>query len=912
MNANWKKIAAYFVMPQVLPRLRRLSEGGFSHISFFMAQIFSSARLLPPGHPYLFPDNMGRYGLRHVFAEARRHLVIDRKHIDQVFIFTLLTVGLIILMMQFFLFGAAVFMQTAAAAPPLPTDFAGFFVTPDPQEDVALNLLDRIFGVPGVFNTGATLTNVAAGAEGPWPSPFHLALHGMLQTYSVGLLAVGMLIFLYFVVTTILETAHTGTPFGRRFNHLWAPLRMVMALGLLVPLASGLNAGQYIALYAAKYGSGFATNAWFYFNDTITGVSGGATTETILGNSTDLIAEPELPPVNGLMQFMSLVATCHTATEARYNGGGALPDIDIQAYLVNPSRPPGYRLMDGGVPFSAGDLTTPTGALQFSDYGNIDIWFGYIENNEVVPKCGKLRLPITDISRPPGDPNARSPGSHLMQAGYYNIINALWSEASTPVPPGAISYVAGGLNNAEIGEYYTRQYVAEFQVFGDSEPEAEILQGARDWLNTVVDAFMTAAATAQAGSGLVDEALGSYGWGGAGIFYNRVSEMNGRYISAVYHVPFPMAFPEPMMEARRINERSDENYSGIEIFKPASDTPFDDDNDKPIAEALYYTFKLWADNYSPVSSSGSIVVDFLHTIFGTRGLFNIHENIDAGKHPLAVLSAVGKSVMDSTITNVFAVMGGAFVGTFANFVALESIGTAAFAITNFAFQIAMLAMVVGFVLFYIVPFLPFIYFFFAVGGWVKGLFEAMVGVPLWALAHIKIDGNGLPGDAALGGYFLILEIFLRPILIVFGLLASVVIFSAQVLILEDIWKHVISNAVGFDAAYGATVAAGETGALEFARGMVDQFFYLVIFTIIIYLLAMASFKMVDMIPNEIMRWMGQSVQTFGDQATDPAENLVRNTFIGGRYIGGGLQQAMGGAKQTGSSISNALGSRNSG
>ena len=62
-------------------------------------------------------------------------------------------------------------------------------------------------------------------------------------------------------------------------------------------------------------------------------------------------------------------------------------------------------------------------------------------------------------------------------------------------------------------------------------------------------------------------------------------------------------------------------------------------------------------------------------------------------------------------------------------------------------------------LFYIIPFMPFIYFFFAVGTWVKAIFEAMVGVPLWALAHIRIDGQGLPGDAAMNGYYLLLEIF---------------------------------------------------------------------------------------------------------------------------------------------------------
>jgi conjugal transfer/type IV secretion protein DotA/TraY len=66
----------------------------------------------------------------------------------------------------------------------------------------------------------------------------------------------------YFAIVVVAETAQTGTPFGKRFNSLWAPLRLVMAFGLLIPISYGLNSGQYIVLYAAKYGANFATNGW--------------------------------------------------------------------------------------------------------------------------------------------------------------------------------------------------------------------------------------------------------------------------------------------------------------------------------------------------------------------------------------------------------------------------------------------------------------------------------------------------------------------------------------------------------------------------------------------------------------------------------------------------------------------------
>ena len=81
---------------------------------------------------------------------------------------------------------------------------------------------------------------------------------------------------------------------------------------------------------------------------------------------------------------------------------------------------------------------------------------------------------------------------------------------------------------------------------------------------------------------------------------------------------------------------------------------------------------------------------------------------------------------------------------------------------------------------------------FAVGGWVKGLFEAMVGVPLWALAHIRIDGQGLAGDAALNGYFLIFEIFIHLLMFFFKFKYSFFSMTKKVtiaLVFNDIYHQ---------------------------------------------------------------------------------------------------------------------------
>ena len=179
----------------------------------------------------------------------------------------------------------------------------------------------------------------------------------------------------------------------------------------------------------------------------------------------------------------------------------------------------------------------------------------------------------------------------------------------------------------------------------------------------------------------------------------------------------------------------------------------------------------------------------------------------------------------------------------------------------------------------------------------------MVGAPLWALAHIRIDGNGLPGQAAVAGYFLILEIFLRPILIVFGLLASISTFSALVSMLNVTFDFVTDNLTGFDhrAAAEATDADGNNIALslESARSAVDEFFFTVVYAIVVYLMGMSSFKLIDLVPNNILRWLGQSITTFNDEREDAASQLASKATVGAQQTTSALGQGLQGIARSG-------------
>jgi conjugal transfer/type IV secretion protein DotA/TraY len=247
-------------------------------------------------------------------------------------------------------------------------------------------------------------------------------------------------------------------------------------------------------------------------------------------------------------------------------------------------------------------------------------------------------------------------------------------------------------------------------------------------------------------------------------------------------------------------------------------------------------------------------------------------------------------MLDTAIRNLAVGAGGAIMARLLNNGLAQDIIQM---IANSAWYLGMAAISIGIMLYYVVPFMPFLYFFFAVGTWVKGLFEAMVGVPLWALAHIHIDGDGLPGSFAISGYYMLMEIFLRPILIIFGLLASIVIFSAQVRVMNDIWPLVTSNLTGYNSGtYGAPPApgSGQVGEIGFFRDSMDQLFFTLIYAVVVYMMCMASFKLIARIPDKVMRWMGANVDAFNDQE-DIAKGLMGKMQVGVSSMSGKLTEA---------------------
>jgi len=899
-----KPILRYMLLPNIIPQIKQLFGSGFSYFAYLIASVFASVRILPNNHPYVSPANIGKYSIRAVIAQAANHITLSRDNWDQILIFIAVLAGIVLLVAQFVALIFLAFVGDAFAGNLSgPASGAGMFDTVAPDKDVAFQLLDYTFGIPDFFGSNAI--------TGSTPTPFHSALHQMFLFYNTAILVVAVLVFIYYVIVVVAETAQTGTPFGKRFAHIYAPIRLVIAIGLLIPLAHGFNTAQYIILYSAKIGSGFATNGWIMFNQNLDNPSGAP--------SASLIGTPPAPDVSSLVTFMSVVQACKAAYAM--NEG-----IEISAYVHH---------MDDRTEISGPASSGPFTALRTAHpQGEINVTFGREENlpsggSHLKPYCGSVRIPTNF---------AQASSVAQLESDYFIAVDSLWrneylqfigerialahhtfdvsdpsllsagmsanSEACDVTAPVPAALPEGGFAPApsepdNCAENYLPP--SSYKTWIVSEMNSFIENRVAEFINTQRQSVTL---------DIVPEVI-ERGWGGAGIWYSTIAEINGAYAVAALNFPEQRNLPLVMQEVLDRKNEAEDSVTTCKMFEP--NLPENQlmrfsggQTSKYYALVMDDAYQYWSCDRTNVANN--VIENTIAAIFGLGGLFSVRDTETytapdgstqiISVHPLTKLSLIGKGLVESSIRSLTIAMGMSVVGGMTGI--LGGFAQAAQAASGFFVSIATIGMSVGFILFYILPFLPFIYFFFAVGAWVKSIFEAMCAAPLWAISHLRIDGEGIPGKSALNGYQLIFEIFLRPILTIFGLVGGMATFVALAMMLNELFDLVVVGVTGNDAANAGP------GEVAYIRGFIDDFFFTIVYAVILYMMAIASFKMINLVPNNILRWLGSSASAFSDNTQDPTQGLSQYAALGAARIGGPIAGGFSQLGQAGGSLTNVL------
>lgn len=859
---------------------RTTKQVGQTHMMFLqmLAALFASNNTLPKEHRFFRPG--AQFSIGDLFHETLARIDWhNRTRLPQTVFFCAvwgLLVSALLYVMTFVLLLIAAPSHAYAADNTAPAS-TSLFTVADPSKDLGLSLLDHL---AFAGSTQSILPDTKA--EDPLNSGYlQNALRSMLKMYSTAVLVFATFLLLYHIIMLIVESAWSGKPLEGA-NQIWGPLRLVIAIGLLVPVSNGLNSGQYITIQIAKIGSSLATNVWGAFSTALN--DKGYAQEMVMNR----------PDIGQDFYNMIMISVCKN-------------DINRDGFT------------------QAGALLTDTAMLSghraLFDRQNYTCKIGPVLNQGM---CGMIKIPAVSGVTESGDvcnpndtnaslnasgaagaaPQADSAGNLQKvirsQTAAPNL--ALWA-AADKIGQNIATYVRNyndGLSNGvTAGDSNADNPGSDANVQKDIKAAIKAYYAS---MGNIYDVVIPKAINDYTTAQKADIAKYDYGWATAGAYFMRISAMQ-RAVSSALEVT-PTAELGGIFNRGGATGSKDNNMSHTHFLKllyPENHDATDygswvkqniesalADNagcSQASASDSARSVSAQTDGIKPCSVSfqiqstmelreeqdkttGSGKMAHQGSLFHVDPMMFINMLSPAVADPFSSVFNVGKFIYD---TSLWMMSFGIF------FPVLMTIGTFMFTTSLFPC--------------FILPLWPMMKFVLAVFGWLLAVFEALVGMPLFALAHLTPGGKGL-FDPARRGYEMLLHIALKPVLLIFGLIGAMILLSLGLFVLNVVYRPALLSVWGTGGVFPLTA-----------------FILMGFYCINAWTICKHCLTIIDHIAEKSMQWFGMSgygFQKFEGSHTDmnamlnlagkgagAAANLgagIRHGLLGKQGSGGGSPQ----------------------
>lgn len=812
-----KDVAKYSLLPGVVPRVRRLARA-FENILFVFTQIFGTIGLIERDHPCLRAENIGHYRFADVLRYAMSNLRFTRAGIPQILMFLAVIASIVLLIAIFFI-------VIAQVAFPVYQANAQFFGEPQngyegPEKDHVMRFLSSVFGPNGFF------ADSVVGSNGTYIK----LLTGMLKGYSMALLVIACFMIMYLLIVTAVESAKTGEPFGSRFDGAWAPIRLALGIGLLVPISSqGYNGAQMVAFQTAEWGSNLATNLWL-------GAIDG------LEENKAFFAAPQPDPGYKFIHDYFMVHVCMESLKV-ISGLSLLDQSTLTTVNVTNSN---IEFMNGhSFDASFCGVTAVTNPAE------------YLETFSFPRKVVGDKPIVNDMGQVSG--GANSPFPRKLLVSYRQILDGL-NQKMIPVAATLATEINKNMDQ-NVYQIVTPAVVDDWVATYWSYIGG---QQANRGYPTFFTTSEWNSSFAQINEWYIENLKSDarYGWSTAGVFYLRLGKMFEMLKEVVQQKPvvtsMPRNFKNPLARVPSAVAYSPGVLTISAACYAISTSMFGsicpDSVMGPIKVHRAMVQASDAIKAAPTNKNDIASVRLLKRIGGynswtgamsTKADYAQNEDVDT-EHFIKSMTEVIldkiriKNTDITPLSTVVAYGNGIMTASTGAFVLAAAIGYFLPAIGNLLVNIGQLLFIPGFVLAIVVPFLPFMYFMFAVIEWVISVLEAVIGMPLWALSFISLEGDAL--GKGMQGVMMLFELMLRPSIIIIALISSIIIFTASIMF--------------FNSMFALFRSANETMTDTFAIDIVRSITYLFMYLFIIYSIATSSFKLIDVLPNNFMRWIG--------------------------------------------------------
>jgi conjugal transfer/type IV secretion protein DotA/TraY len=229
------------------------------------------------------------------------------------------------------------------------------------------------------------------------------------------------------------------------------------------------------------------------------------------------------------------------------------------------------------------------------------------------------------------------------------------------------------------------------------------------------------------------------------------------------------------------------------------------------------TAQNWADPFGGLIALGNQMIMVAMTALGLAGIASTTTGTAA-----------------TTLFNALTLNWAGAVGTITLSVLMQFFATPIFAG-------CMALLIPGLTTAFVLPMIPWVMWIAGIVGYLILVCEAMVAIPLWMLAHLTFEGDGLHGRG-FAGYELLFNILFRPVLMIIGLFLGYFIFTCA--------SWLIRMSFGIAAAF----VLGDGWIVTNWLGL---FVLLSIFVLSHVVAAIASFR-ITLIPHHVPRMIGFS------------------------------------------------------
>lgn len=626
----------------------------------------------------------------------------------------------------------------------------------------------------------------------------------VFKVFNVCLLVVAAFFAGYLLLKKLTQTAHDGNVFDANKNTLWMPIRSVIGVAFIVPTANGWSLSQLIMLWAASLmGIGIAN-------------MGSDAALDAFGKGTSMVVQPTSPNTRFLANALYENNLCMHSINASLAAAQAANALLANSDFVQ------QRTVDGGNGFALMSINYSCGGAE-------------LPHNEIMEMINNfsdsfITLPITTLYR-----------EHLA------ALNSMQQTISAS-------------SKEFVNNYITNQNGGNAQL-----PDVQLVvnRAASEYERSINAALGTKVGDLEALKTKINDSIKDAGWITLGAWYQTMAMANTKLnndvaTKAIVSSPSiedgpTIAFYNNILTAYRGQKSNSTAVNAIGSLKEPNGANASSD-----ANSLFsYVFDGFGKNllgsmvnmnagstvahsnqYNPIikmKNIGDYIMGGTETALGVYVALNVAKSVSSG---VSIAGIVAAGV------NFFTSAKDGLIGAFE-------------AISPILLFLIISLFLFGMMLSIYIPMVPFIIWFGAVINWIVIVGEAVVAAPLWAMTHLGSEGEGV-GQKTGYGYIFLLNVMLRPILMVIGFFLGGAIIIAGGTILNETFLSAVANSQ-FDSITGLFSILG----------------FLALYASLCLNLIHTSFNLIYIVPDQVINWVGGHVASqLGRDETNQAKQMI--------------------------------------